>query len=389
MKVYLDNAATTPLDKEVLDAMMPYLNAHFVNPSSTHLFGWKTKTAIETSRRAIASSLNVTPSEICFTSGGTEADNLAIRGSVNDLGCKRIITSRVEHSAVIKTSEELEAQGLAEVKFVNLDSKGHVDLTHLAELLDCGKKCLVSLMHGNNEIANILPLKRVGEMCQKHDAIFHSDTVQTMGHFPFDLQDLYIHFITGAAHKFHGPKGIGFLYINKGISISPLITGGGQERQQRGGTENLYGIVGLGKAIELAYRDLDEHKDHISGIKKYMIEQLDKHMPGCDINGDSANPDSLYTVLNVTLPKNPNSSMMLFLLDIEGVSCSGGSACSSGASKGSHVLTAIDAIKEGRTSLRFSFGRFTSKAEIDYAVSKVKDLCLVKEKAPEHETQAL
>ncbi|MCB0760699.1 MAG: cysteine desulfurase [Flavobacteriales bacterium] len=382
MKVYLDNAATTPLDERVLEAMLPYMTDHFGNPSSTHQFGRKTKSAIETSRRAIAGALNVTPAEICFTSGGTEADNLAIRGSVNDLGCTRIITSALEHSAVIKTSAEMEKAGLAEVCMVNLKSDGHIDLEHLESLLNTDKKCLVSLMHGNNEIANLLPLKRVGELCKKYNAIFHSDTVQTMGHYAFDLQDIHVHFITGAAHKFHGPKGIGFLYINRQIHVSPIITGGGQEREQRGGTENLYGIVGLGKAIQLAYEHLEEHQEHIGGMKQYMIAQINEHIPGCEFNGDCRSEDSLYTVLNVTLPENPNSSMMLFLLDIDGVACSGGSACSSGASKGSHVLTALDAIKPNRTSLRFSFGRFTTREHIDFAVSKLKDLCAVKENAP-------
>ncbi len=388
MKVYLDNAATTPLDKEVLDAMLPFLTDHFGNPSSTHSFGRKTKTAIETSRRIISSTLNCRPQEICFTSGGTEADNLAIRGSVNDLGCNRIITSKLEHNAVINTAEEFESAGKVELNYVNLTPKGHVDLQHLDELLAMGGKCLVSLMHGNNEIANLLPLKEVGELCKKYDAIFHSDTVQTMGHYEFDLQDLHIHFITGAAHKFHGPKGIGFLYINRQVQVKALITGGGQERKQRGGTENLYGIVGIGKAMQLAYEHLEEHQSHIGGLKQYMIQQLNEHLPGCDINGDSGSKNSLYTVLNITLPENPNSAMMLFLLDLEGVACSGGSACSSGAAKGSHVLTAIDAIHPNRTSLRFSFGKFTTKEEIDFAVAKLQNLCEVKEVKPERATQA-
>lgn len=388
MKVYLDNAATTPLDKEVLNTMLPFMTEHFGNPSSTHSFGRKTKTAIETSRRIISSALNCAPAEICFTSGGTEADNLAIRGSVNDLGCTRIITSKLEHNAVINTAEEFETAGKIELNYVNLTPNGHIDLNHLKELLAQGGKCLVSLMHGNNEIANILPIKEVGELCKEYDAIFHSDTVQTMGHYAFDLQDIYIHFITGAAHKFHGPKGIGFLYINRQVHVNALITGGGQERKQRGGTENLYGIVGIGKAMQLAYDELEAHQAHIGGLKQYMIKQLNANVPGCDINGDSANPESLYTVLNITLPENPNSAMMLFLLDLEGVACSGGSACSSGAAKGSHVLTAIDAIRPNRTSLRFSFGKFTTKEEIDYAIDKVKNLCVVKEVKPERATQA-
>lgn len=377
MKVYLDNAATTPLDPKVLEAMMPYLTEHFGNPSSTHRFGRKTKTAIENSRRAVAYHLNATPREILLTSGGTEADNIAIKCSVDDLGCTHIITSPIEHKAVLTTSQLLENCGKVRLSLVNLKPDGHVDLDHLRELLDTEDKTLVSLMHGNNEIGNILPLKEVGEMCKEYGAIFHSDTVQTMCHYAVDLEEIHVHFITGAAHKFHGPKGVGFLYVNKDLTIKPRITGGGQEREMRGGTENLYGIVGLGKAMDIAYQDLKEHQDHISGLKQYMIAQLKEHVDGVSFNGDSASEDSLYTVLNVTLPPCNNAAMMLFLLDLEGIACSGGSACSSGAAKGSHVLTAIDAIIPDRPSLRFSFSRFTTREEIDYAVSKVGQLCQI------------
>ena len=373
--VYLDNAATTPLDRDVIEVMIPYMENHFGNPSSTHHMGRKNKTAIELSRRSIAKCLNAHPSEIYFTSGGTEADNLAIMSSVYDLGCKTIITTQIEHSAVIKTSEKINKTGDAVLHFVRLKKDGHVDLGHLEELLKTNDKCFVSLMHGNNELANILPLKEVGELCEKYKAIFHSDTVQTMAHFPFDLKDLNVHFITGAAHKFHGPKGIGFLYVRKNLNINALITGGGQERQLRGGTENIYGIVGMAKAMEKAYEHLDDHKSHVLGLKTYMCKELTKNFDGIEFNGDCENPDSLYTVLNVTFPEHPNSSMLLFLLDLEGICASGGSACSSGATKGSHVLTAIDAIKENRASIRFSFSRFTQKEDIDYAVEKLKVLC--------------
>lgn len=381
MKVYLDNAATTPLDKEVLDAMMPYMTNHFGNPSSTHGFGRKAKTAVETARRNISRKLNVTPGEICFTSGGTEADNLAMRAAVHDLGATRIIISAVEHNAVIRTAEVLEAQGLVKVEFVKLTDKGDIDLGHLEELLNSPEKTLVSLMHGNNEIGNMLPIKEVGEMCRTHNAIFHSDTVQTMGHYHLDLNEIPVDFVTCAGHKFHGPKGIGFLYVNKKLKISALITGGGQERQLRGGTENLYGIVGLSKAFDVAYRDMEEHQKYVSDIKQYMVKQLEEKLPGVKFNGDSKSPDSLYTVLNVTLPKNPNSSMLLFLLDIEGVACSGGSACSSGASKGSHVLTAIDAIEPDCASVRFSFSKYTTREEIDFCVGKLVELCRVEVEA--------
>lgn len=373
--IYLDNAATTPIDPQVVEAMLPYLKDHFGNPSSSHSYGRKTKTAIETSRRAIAKRLNCTPGEICFTSGGTEADNLALKASVYDLGCTHIITSEIEHSAVIKTAELLAEEGKVRLSLVKLTPNGHVDLEHLEQLLDTSDKTLVSLMHGNNEIANLLPLKRVSELCRAAGALFHSDTVQTMGHFAFDLQDLDIDFLTCAAHKLHGPKGIGFLYVNKDLKINAMITGGGQERSLRGGTENLYGIVGLAKAIDLAYEHLQEHQDHVCAVKQHMIDRLTAELPGVRFNGDCANPDSLYTVLNVNFPPTENAGMLLFLLDLEGVACSGGSACSSGASKGSHVLEGIKAIEPGRASLRFSFSRFTTKEHVDYAVEKILKVC--------------
>ncbi len=377
MNIYLDNAATTPLDPQVLKAMLPYMEEHFGNPSSSHAFGRKTKTAIENSRRTIAKALNCLPSEIYFTSGGTEADNLAMQAAILDLGCKHVITSAIEHSAVIKTAELYASKGFVKLSLVKLTSNGHVDLSHLEELLASNEKSFVSLMHGNNEIANLLPLAQVGELCHKYDAVFHSDTVQTMGHYAFDLKNTKIDFINAAAHKFHGPKGVGFIYINRRLKISPSITGGGQERGMRGGTENLYGIVGLGKAIELAYAHLEEHQTHVRELKSYMVELLKKELPNVRFNGDSASPDSLYTVLNVTFPPTANADMMLFLLDLEGVACSGGSACSSGATKGSHVLDAIGALTPGSASLRFSFSRFTKKEEIEYTVGKIKELCRV------------
>jgi cysteine desulfurase len=375
-RIYLDNAATTPLDPKVLEAMIPYMTDFFGNPSSSHSFGRKTKTAIENSRRTIAKALNCSPSEIFFTSGGTEADNLAMHSAIHDQGCKHIITSLIEHSAVIKTAQAYAEKGLAKLSLVNLLPNGHIDLAHLEQLLASNEKSFVTLMHGNNEIANLLPLDKVGELCAQYGAIFHSDTVQTMGHYKFDLNALKVHFINAAAHKFHGPKGVGFIYINKSLKVNGTITGGGQERGLRGGTENLYGIVGLGKAIELAYADVEEHQNHVSELKQYMRSRLELEIPGIVFNGDSASENSLYTVLNATFPPTANFDMMLFLLDLEGVACSGGSACSSGATKGSHVLDAIGALKEGRASLRFSFSRFTTKDEIDFALSKLRELCL-------------
>jgi cysteine desulfurase len=375
MNVYLDNAATTPIDPEVLSAMMPWLSEHFGNPSSSHAFGRKTKVAIEQSRRTIAKLLHCSPSEIYFTSGGTEADNLAMHIALYDLGCEHIITSPIEHSAVIKTAQKLADSGKARLSLVKLQADGHIDLAHLEELLASNPKSYVTLMHGNNEIGNLLPLHEVGELCKRYDAIFHSDTVQTMGHFAFDLSATPIHFINASAHKFHGPKGIGFIYVNKSIKANPDIVGGGQERGLRGGTENLYGIVGMAKALEICNRDMKDHQDHVSGLKQYMAKMLKMSVPGVIFNGDSKNMASLYTVLNVTFPENQNSDMMLFLLDLEGIACSGGSACSSGATKGSHVLDAIGALKPGCASIRFSFSRMTTKEEIDYAVAKVVEHC--------------
>lgn len=374
--VYLDNAATTPMDPKVVEAMLPYLKDHFGNPSSSHSFGRKAKTAIENTRRSIAQHLNCTPAELCFTSGGTEADNIALRAAVSDLGCTHIITSAIEHSAVIKTAELLAEQKKVRLSIVRLTADGDVDLDHLGELLDTNDKTIVSLMHANNEIGNVLPLQRVGEMCRAAGALFHSDTVQTMGHYPIDLDTLSIDFITCAAHKFHGPKGVGFLYVNRDLKINAMITGGGQERMLRGGTENLYGIVGLGKALDLAYSNVEAHAAHVGKLKQHMVTRLKEEVPGVRFNGRSADPESLYTVLNVNFPPNDNAGMLLFLLDLEGVACSGGSACSSGAAKGSHVLEGIKAMEPGRASLRFSFSRFTTQEDVDYAVDAIVKLCV-------------
>lgn len=372
MNVYLDNAATTPLDKEVLDAMLPFMTEHFGNPSSIHAYGRRTRAAIEQARKTIAKALNASPSEIFFTSGGTEADNMAIRCSVEGLGLKHAITSPLEHHAVLHTMEVLAEKGLIKLSLVNITPDGHIDLAHLEELLKNNSRSMVSLMHANNEIGNLLPLKKVSELCQQYDAVFHSDTVQTMAHYALDLKDIKIHFVNGAAHKFHGPKGVGFIYVNSDISIAPLIFGGAQERNMRGGTENVYGIIGLGKAMEIAMRDLDEHQRHVQGLKTYMIGQLEQEIPGVSFNGD-AKGNSLYTVLNVCLPQTENAEMLLFNLDIAGIAASGGSACTSGSNVGSHVLRALGS-DMSRPSVRFSFSRMTTKDEIDYALSKLKEM---------------
>jgi len=375
MKVYLDNAATTALDKEVLEAMLPIMVEHYGNPSSIHAFGRQTRAAIEQARKTVARLLNCSPAEIFFTSGGTEADNMAIRCSIENLGIKHAITSAIEHHAVLHTLEELAAKGIIKLSKVNLIDNGHIDLAHLDELLKTNERSFVSLMHANNEIGNILPIMEVGVICQKYNAVFHSDTVQTVGHYPIDTKEINIQFLNCGAHKFHGPKGVGFIYISNDIQIAPMITGGSQERNMRGGTENVAGIIGLAKAMEISYRELAQHTEYILGLKNYMIQVLEQNIAGVTFNGD-VKGNSLYTVLNVSLPPNENAEMLIFNLDINGIAASAGSACSSGSETGSHVLRAIGT-DMSRPSVRFSFSKFNTKEEIDYTVSKLKALVIV------------
>jgi cysteine desulfurase len=374
MKVYLDNAATTPIDQEVLEVMIPILQDGFGNPSSIHSFGRVSRSLIERARKNVAKHLNCTPGEIFFTSGGTEADNMAIRCGMVDLGINHAITSKIEHHAVGHTLEDLASKGMIKLSYVDLDEKGNVNLSHLEELLKTNNRSFVSLMHANNEIGNLLDIHAVGELCQSYDAIFHSDTVQTMAHYTFDLENLNIQFITGAAHKFHGPKGNGFLYINTDVKINPFISGGGQERNMRAGTENVYGIVGLSKAMDVSYRDLQEHRKHIEGLKIRMIKGLKEAIPGVEFNGESDQLEkSLYTVLNVLFPQTEIAEMLFYNLDIMGIASSGGSACSSGSNLGSHVLRGIG-VDMTRPSLRFSFSKYNTQEEIDYTVSQLKSL---------------
>ncbi|REJ83544.1 MAG: cysteine desulfurase [Bacteroidetes bacterium] len=375
-RVYLDNAATTPVDPEVIEAMIPVLQNNFGNPSSIHHAGRETRTLIEQARKTVAGILNVSPSEIFFTSGGTEANNTALHCSVRDLGISHMITSPIEHHAVLHTLQELQKEGKIRLSLIKLDECGRIDMNDLERLLAANPGCMVSLMHANNELGNLLPIQEVGELCQKYNALFHSDTVQTMGHYKIDLGKLPVHFVTCAAHKFHGPKGIGFLYVNSKIKIHPFIFGGAQERNMRGGTENVYGIVGLAKALQIANDHLDEHTNYIKGIKSYMIEQLRAAIPGVEFNGDPEG-ESLYTVLNVSFPDTENSEMLIFNLDIAGIACSGGSACSSGSNTGSHVLKAVYKDSK-RPAVRFSFSKFTTREEIDFAVEKLKELFPVK-----------
>ncbi|WP_337042969.1 cysteine desulfurase family protein [Emticicia sp. 17c] len=373
-RIYLDNAATTRLDDEVLQAMLPLMTENFGNPSSIHAHGRQVRSAIEKSRKTIAGLLKASPSEIFFTSGGTEADNTAITCSIDTYQLTHAITSPTEHHAVLHTLEHLAKQGIIELSYVKLDEKGYVNLTHLEELLRTKPRSLVSLMHGNNEIGNLLDLKRVSEICKQYNAVFHSDTVQTMGHYTHDLQDLKVDFLVGAAHKFHGPKGVGFLYINAENKIHPFIHGGSQERNMRGGTENVYGIVGMAKALEIAYRDMEVHQKHIKGLKSKMIEKLKANIPGVLFNGDSANMEnSLYTVLNVSFPPGDDNDMLLFNLDIAQISCSGGSACSSGTDVGSHVLGALN-VAPDRGNVRFSFGKYNTEEEIDKVIDVLTEI---------------
>jgi cysteine desulfurase len=374
-RIYFDNAATTALDPEVLDAMMPYLTEKFGNPSSIYSYGRETKMAIESARKNVAKILNASPGEIFFTSGGTESTNTAITAAVRDLGCKHIITSPIEHHATLHTVEHMDHFGHAKLSYVKLTANGHVDLAHLEELLAGSKdRSLVTLMHANNEIGNLLKIKAVGELCKKYDAIFHSDTVQTVGHYPFDLKNLHIHFLNGAAHKFHGPKGVGILYVNENLTIKPYINGGSQERNMRAGTENLYGIVGFAKALELATTRFEQDSEQIRGLKTYMTEQLQTNFPGVIFNGDT-NGSSLYTVLNVSFPMTEKSDMLLFNLDMAGICVSGGSACTSGVNTVSHV---IKALHNGRSAtmvpIRFSFSRHNTTEEVNAVIERLKEL---------------
>ncbi len=376
MSIYLDNAATTPLDPEVFESMKPFMLDDFGNPSSTHSHGRKVRAAIETARKQIAGFLNCTPGEILFTSGGTEADNTILISSINTYGIKNVITSPIEHHAVDHTLAHLVKQGAIQIHYVKLDEKGHVDLNHLEHLLTENSGSLVSLMHANNEIGNLLDIERVGKLCSEHAAYFHSDTVQTMGHYKLDLSKTNVHGLTAAAHKFHGPKGAGFMFIRKDKKLQPFVHGGAQERNMRGGTENVYGIIGLAKALEIAYRDMDAHARYIHSLKIRMIDRLKDCIPNVTFNGDSAALEkSLYTVLNVSLPESPENGMLLFNLDLVGISASGGSACSSGAATGSHVLNYLYPDSK-RGAIRFSFSKYNTKEEIDNVVRKLAEQIL-------------
>jgi len=376
MRVYFDNAATTPLDTTVIEAMTKVMHENFGNPSSIHREGRTARSIIEKARKKIANCINASIGEIFFTSGGTEATNMALKCSVRDLEVQRIITSRMEHHCVLHTIESLVKSHNITLEFVAIDKCGRVDYDQLNSLLEnSDKKTLVSLMHANNEIGTMMDIDKISKICQAHNALFHSDTVQTMGHFPIDVDKTKINFLTGAAHKFHGPKGVGFVYINGETMIQPYIDGGAQERNMRGGTENLYGIVGLSKALEMAIEDMEHRHQHINGLRQYLKDQLRENFEDIQFNGCQEN--YLYTVLSVSFPPHPKADMMMLNLDISGISASGGSACSSGAEKGSHVLESINAATDRKT-IRFSFSHFNTKEEVDFLIEKLKPILAVK-----------
>jgi cysteine desulfurase len=367
-RIYFDNAATTPLAPEVLEAMMPYLTEKFGNPSSIYSYGRETRLAIEQARKSVAKNLGAKPAEIFFTSGGTESSNTVLNAAITDLGCKHIISSPIEHHATLHTVTHLAKLHNLKLSFVQILPNSHIDMDHLAALLAATtEKTIVTIMHANNEIGTMIDISAVGQLCKQYGAYFHSDTVQTVGHFPFELSQLPVDFITGAGHKFHGPKGVGILYINENVKISPLVHGGSQERNMRAGTENLYGIVGFAKALELATEKHEEERTYIQSLKQHLHDQLIAKIPSVSFNGDPFGR-SLYNLLSVNFPKNEKTEMILFNLDMHHVCASGGSACSSGAQQGSHVINALNKGSEIVT-VRFSFSKQNTKAEIDQVVT--------------------
>ncbi|ARV13654.1 cysteine desulfurase family protein [Polaribacter sp. SA4-12] len=373
--VYLDNAATTQIDEEVIEVIHSSMKENFGNPSSIHQFGRKAKSAVETARKKIAKHFNVTASEIVFTAGGTEADNLILHNAVLNLGVKRIVTSKIEHHAVLHTCNHIEKTHNIIVDYVNVDEFGTINTDHLEELLSgSDTKTLVSLMLINNEIGNFLDVEKVSTICKKNNALFHSDTVQAMGHYPVDLHETPIDFVVASAHKFHGPKGVGFAYFKKGFGILPMLHGGDQEMGARSSTENVHSILGMEKALSIAISNLESDKNYIEDLKKYFISELKSVSDDIQFNGLSSNLNkSSYTILNVRFPYA--NDMLLFSLDMAGIAVSGGSACQSGSNKGSHVLTEIlKTIDADKTSIRFSFSKYTTKQEINFVIDYLKRL---------------
>jgi len=372
-RIYLDNAATTKMDSEVLEIMVDTMKSTYGNPSSTHTEGRKARALVESARKMVAQCLNASINEIFFTSGGTESNNTALKCAVRDLNIKRIISTKIEHHCVGHSLSHIQRRSGVEVILLDNDSDGHISLNQLEQYLAGSQvKTMVSIMHANNEIGTVSNMYAIGELCKKYGAIYHSDTVQTIGHFPIDVSRIHIHFLSGAAHKIHGPKGAGFLYVNSDNLIEPYIDGGSQEKNMRGGTENLHGIVGMAKSFELAVKYMEERSVYISQLKKYFIEQFQKTNLKVEFNGD-INDQSLYTVLNVSFPEHPKNEMLLFNLDIQGISASGGSACTSGAEKGSHVIAALNK-DPFRRAVRFSFSHHNTFKEIDIVIEKLKKI---------------
>ncbi len=376
-KIYFDNAATTQLRDDVIECMTEVMKTEYGNPSSTHSYGRSAKSLLENARKDVANVLNVSSSEIIFTSGGTEADNLILNSAVRDLKVERVITSPIEHHAVLHTLEWLQKKYAVQIEYVKLDACGLVDYEDLERLLeDTSLKTLVSLMHVNNEVGNMLDLKRVATLCKAKNALFHSDTVQSVGHFELDFKDTPLDFAAAAAHKFHGPKGAGFAFIRKNSGIQPLIRGGEQERGMRAGTESIYAIAGMTEALKVSYRKLEKERKHILELKNYFKGQLLENIPGIKFNGSCDNNEhSTYTVLNICLPFSPEkATLLLFQLDMKGIACSKGSACQSGSEAGSHVLQAILSEEDlQKPSVRFSFSHFNKIEEVDYVVEVLKE----------------
>lgn len=374
MKVYLDNAATTPIAPEIIHMMSEMMKFNFANPSSVHSFGRESRTIVEGARKKIAELLNTSPGSILFTSGGTEADNMAIKCAIYDYKIKHAITSKISHHAVLYPLKDLEREGVIKLSYVNIDKDGVVCISHLKKLLEENPRSFVSIMHANNEVGTIQDLAKIGDVCKQYDAIFHSDTVQTIAHYPFDMQELNVDFMAASAHKFHGPKGVGFIYISENINIQPLLRGGSQERNMRAGTENIYGIAGLAMAMEMAYQNLDKETKYIKNLKRYMIKKLNTEIEDVQFYGKCTDIDnSLYTVLSCHFPETDIAEMLLFNLDILGVACSGGSACASGGNQASHVLSSL-LPESRRPGIRFSFSKYNKQEEIDFVVAQLKKL---------------
>ncbi len=373
--IYLDNAATTPIDPEVIQIISKTMGETFGNPSSTHQYGRKAKAMVENSRKAIAKFLNCSANEIIFTAGGSEADNLILNNALSNLEVKRIITSKIEHHAVLHYIEELKNEFKIQVDYVKLNKKGEIDLMDLEELLqNSQQRTMVSLMLVNNEIGNILDIARVSELCAQHHALFHSDTVQGIAHTDLDMQKTPVDFAAASAHKFHGPKGVGFAVFKKGIGIKPILIGGEQERGARAGTENIHSIAGMEKALEIAGLNYKKDKKYISDLKQYFIDQLELNFPDIRFNGCSSDlTKSAFHILNARFSKD--IPMLLFNLDLKGIAVSGGSACQSGSNKGSHVLNTILSEKDAqKSSVRFSFSKFNTVEELDYVINALKEI---------------